>query len=74
MTELDKLREEYRNTYKRYIIKTTGSWTPEDEEQLNKNIWWIEFKSGLMAYVLVGMFLGGIILSIVWIYHLAGVI
>ena len=57
MSDALKEKEEFRRLFKKYRILTTGKWTQEDEEELNRECDKIEAKSALLSSCIVGIVL-----------------
>ena len=51
--ELEIRRNEFRDTYKKYVLLTKGEWTKADEEKLENEIKEIESRANLFAFLLI---------------------
>lgn len=49
---VNEVREEFREVYKNYIMKTKGAWTEEDAKELEKQIQTIENNATLISCVI----------------------
>ena len=49
---VDEVKEEFREAYKNYIMKTKGAWTEEDAKELEEQIQTIENNATLISCVI----------------------